>query len=485
MSLMRNLKVGLFFIILGAAGTSYVVLSTDGFNRFNTRVYRVVLDDATGLSTNSKIYIAGVPVGRIKNIDLTGEQALLELSFLRKVVIRSDAMISRKSASILGTSILTLSPGTSSSPVLSPGGRIQAEQGKGDLSAVLDSAQGLSTQLSALLEEFQTRQLQLLTVTIETFNSIAVKMDARSDAELDRISRILESTALITERFERMLSEREGDLGASATDVRLALENLRVITGEIRDGKGNIGMAMNDEALYESLVVTAKQTEVAAVKLQTALDSVNHLATNADAVVTSAGAIVSKASGLGVQVNTQAQYDVLSAGFRTGASLRLDPSSNDRWYRVGVITVPDGTTSRTVTETTTSGGETSRTEKRKTNFGVAIDAELARRLGIVTLRGGLLENTAGLGVDVQPNKWLMLSAEALDFQTDAPPNVRGIVTVYPFFDPKSNKPWNWLYVRGGVSAALDSRRDFFIGGGLRFADEEVRGLVGLVPLTGN
>jgi len=58
------------------------------------------------------------------------------------------------------------------------------------------------------------------------------------------------------------------------------------------------------------------------------------------------------------------------------------------------------------------------------------------------------------------------------------------VTYLPFFDPKSNKPWNWLYFSGGINDALNSDRDFFLGAGLRFADEEVRGLVGLVPLVG-
>jgi phospholipid/cholesterol/gamma-HCH transport system substrate-binding protein len=58
------------------------------------------------------------------------------------------------------------------------------------------------------------------------------------------------------------------------------------------------------------------------------------------------------------------------------------------------------------------------------------------------------------------------------------------VTYLPFFDPKSNKPWNWLYFCGGIYDALNPSRDFFLGAGLRFADEEVRGLVGLVPLAG-
>ncbi len=484
MSIMRNLKVGLFFITLGTAGTSYVVLSTDGFNQFNTKSYEVVLDDAMGLSTNSKVYVAGVPVGKIKTIDIVDGQALLEVAFLKNVEIRGDAMISRKSASILGTSILTLTPGTDDMPIVKTGGRIKAEQGASDMSALVDSAQSLSAQISGLLEEFQTKQLQLLTVSLQTFNSMALKMDERSDAELDRITRILESTALITERFEKILGEHETDLGASATDIHFALENIRFITEEVRSGNGNIGKAVNDAQLYDSLLVTAQRAEDAATKLQDALDSVNHLATNADKVVTDAGGFISKINGLGVQVDTQVRYDILSSAFRSGASLRLEPESRDRWYRIGVSSSPGGIASRTVTETATNGAGTVRTDTTETKPGVSFDAELARRIGMVTLRGGLLESTAGIGLDFQPVSWVTVSGEVLDFKTNVPPNLKGAVTLYPFFDPNSNKPWNWIYLRGGVISALDSKRDYFFSGGLRFADEEVRGLVGLVPLVG-
>jgi phospholipid/cholesterol/gamma-HCH transport system substrate-binding protein len=59
------------------------------------------------------------------------------------------------------------------------------------------------------------------------------------------------------------------------------------------------------------------------------------------------------------------------------------------------------------------------------------------------------------------------------------------VTFYPFFDPDGEKPWNWIYLRGGMSNILNNRRDFFIGGGVRFADREVKGLVGLLPAAGS
>ncbi len=482
MSVMRYVKVGLFFISLGVAGTGYVVMSTDGFNRFNTKDYEVVMADATGLSTNSKVYLAGVPVGKIRAIDLTGDQALLTVSFLKDVEIRGDATVARKSSSILGTSILALTPGTAQSAVLKPGDRIRPTAGETSMTALLGSTQDLSAQVSDMIREFQENQMKLLAVSLETFNSIAKKLDERSDAELERVSRILESTAAITERMDAILAEREGDINSSATDIAAAIANLRAITEEIRGGRGNLGKTLYDDGLYDALLKTAEETNVAATKLQEALDSVNRLATNADGVVRDAGSIVSKANGLGVQVNAAGRYGVLSSAFRGGASLRLEPRSNDRWYRIGVNDAPDGNRTRSVTETTTASG-TVREETVTTDYGVTVDAELARRIGAFTLRGGLLESTPGFGLDFTPAGWLSLSGEAFAFGGGALPNLRGTVTLYPLFDPWSNKPWNWVYLTGGVSDALGPKRDYFVGAGLRFADEEIRGLVGLVPLA--
>jgi phospholipid/cholesterol/gamma-HCH transport system substrate-binding protein len=215
---------------------------------------------------------------------------------------------------------------------------------------------------------------------------------------------------------------------------------------------------------------------------------VNTLAVNVNGVVTTAGEIVDRANGLGISVDAFGRYEVLNGQMRSGASIRLNPASNDRWYRIGVSSVPEGVTSRIVTETMTDGGASPGIvyeEKTETRYTLAIDAEIARRFGPVTLRGGLLENTAGVGLDVQPWRWVSLSGEVFRFRTGEPPNLRGTVTVYPLFDPDSNKPWNWLYIQGGVNNSLHDDRDFFVGAGIRFADREVKGLVGLVPVFGN
>jgi phospholipid/cholesterol/gamma-HCH transport system substrate-binding protein len=482
MKISRYVKIALFFVVLGVAGSVYIIVSADGLSEFNTKTYETILLDATGISTRSRVYLAGVEAGWVRSIKLENNEARLKIAFLKNVEIHQGARLSRKSSSILGTSALYLDPGLAQNPILPPGSMIPADKSSGDIGAVIELVQEWGGQFSQLLRDFQDNQLALFSVSLETFNSIAGKLDARSDAELERISRILESTALITERLERLLAEGNG--ADDSGDIYAALENIRQITGEIRQGQGNLGMAVYDDQLYTSLLTTVQRMEAAALTLQSTLDNINSLAKNADGVVSDAGVIVKKAVGLGMEVDTYGRYDMIAEQLRAGASIRLVPASNDRWYRVGISTAPDGIVYRKVKETS-SGGVSTVEDITETQYSFAVDAELARRFGILTFHGGLLENTAGVGIDIQPVRWVGLSGEVFNFRKNDRPNLRGTLTLYPLFDPESDKPWNWLYLQGGVNNALADQRDYFVGAGLRFTDSEIKGLVGLVPALNN
>lgn len=483
MNISRYVKIALFFITLGTAGGAYIIVSADGLSDFKTRDYEVILADATGLSTRSKIYLAGVAVGRVRKITLGENEAILKVAFLRNIQIRQNARLSRKSSSILGTAVLSLDPGTELSPVISPGGMINAAREAGDINALMGTVGDLGGQISQLLRDFQENQLAMLSISLETFNSIAKKVDNQSEAELERISRILESTALITERMERLLAQSEESGTGREGDLYGTIENLRLITEEIRRGQGNVGQAIYDDQLYAGVLAAVQRIEEAVVKLQETLDTINSAAASAGKVIDNANVIVERATGLGIQVDTSGAYNIMAKEVQAGASIRLVPSSNDRWYRVGVSSIPGGIIANSVQEKKDSTGTVFETTETRNTF--AIDAELARRFGLLTFRGGLLENTGGIGIDVQPLRWMSVSGEVFNFRSGEAPNLRGTVTVFPFFDPDSDKPWNWVYLKGGVNNSLTSSRDFFIGGGLRFADREIKGLVGLVPALNN
>ena len=462
MNAVRYIKIALFFIIVGGSGIGYMIMTTDGLSPINTKSYEAVLSDATGLSTRSKVYMAGVTVGKIREINLEENSARIRIALLKNVEVHENAVISRKASSILGTYVLSLDPGTELSPIVSSGGVIRADTAM-DMNAVLGSVTSLERQITGILTEFQQNQMAMMALSFESIYSIISKIESKTDEELYWVSRILESAAYITERTERILAHSEEDATLSLMEIRLAMENIRLISDEIAQGQGNIGQAIFDERLYNSLLGTVEQTEAAAAKLQSVLEG--------------AGDFIDRTNGIGLLVDSRANYGFNSSNVRAGASLRLEPASGDRWYRLGINGTPEGVSTRTVT--TTAGSVTSYEDKTETRYTYSIDAELARRIGIVTLRGGLYESSAGFGVDVQPVQWVALSGELFNFRTGNNPNLKGTVTVYPFFNPDTNNPLNWIFLYGGVYDALSKNRDFFLGGGLRFTDREIKGLAGL------
>jgi len=444
-------KIALFFIVLGVTGGAFIISSTDSLSGFNTNEYETVVEDATGLSTRSKIYQSGVVVGKIKDISLRENEAVLRIAIHKDMPVRKDTVLSRKMSSMLGTAMLTLEPGNPSSPILPPGGRIYAAREAGDINAVISSVTDISEKVSDILKEFQQNQMALLAISLETFNSIAQKIDANTDAELERISRILEALAMITE--------------------------------QVSMGRGNVGQAFFDDRLYSNLLSTTERIEIAVIKLQETLETINTAAASADTVINNANVIVEKAIGLGIQLDTYGSYFMQDSQVQAGAAIRLVPSSNDRWYKIGVSSAPNGKMTRRVTEIYDPYGVLmSYEDTNETNYSTfLIDAEIARQFGILAVRGGLMENTGGLGLDVQPLKWLLVSADVFNFKSGEPPNLRGTLTFFPFFDPDSDKPWNWLYLKGGVNNSLSPSRNIFLGGGMRFSDREIKGLVGLLP----
>ena len=196
--------------------------------------------------------------------------------------------------------------------------------------------------------------------------------------------------------------------------------------------------------------------------------------------------------GLGVQVDFHSEYLIQRAKTKNWFDLRLVPRTNDRYYSVGVVSTPIPiVTEKTTTRVTTGTGgsavpvpENTVTEETVTKSELKLNIQLARIWGPLTLRGGVIEGSGGVGIDFQPIDKLSLTTEAFEFGKHNGAYIRSYGTVYPAYDPDSSNPLKWLYLSGGVDDILGSyKRDYFVGLGLRFTDQELRGLVGFVPLN--
>jgi len=98
------------------------------------------------------------------------------------------------------------------------------------------------------------------------------------------------------------------------------------------------------------------------------------------------------------------------------------------------------------------------------------NAQIARRINDFDFRGGLIESTGGFGIDYRiQNIGTKISLEAFDYKKSKGANVR--------FGAETQL-WNVVYGRATVNDSLKKKRSGTVAAGLRFNDEDLKGLLG-------
>src|SRR4249919_363306 len=101
-------KVGLFVLV--TAGASVFVYRFVSRSTGLTGGYTVfaMFKEATGLAPQSRVMMAGIPVGTIQSIRLDHGMARIDVRMMPEVALHVDATVGRKSSGILGEYFLSL-----------------------------------------------------------------------------------------------------------------------------------------------------------------------------------------------------------------------------------------------------------------------------------------------------------------------------------------------------------------------------------------
>lgn len=120
-----ELAVGIF-IIAGIVCLGYLSIRVGQMEIIGGKGYEIyaVFSNSGGLKPGSAIMIAGVPVGKVKEVTLDNYQARTVLSLQEQVKIQEDAVASIKTKGLIGEKYVDITPGGSET-VIPPGGRIR------------------------------------------------------------------------------------------------------------------------------------------------------------------------------------------------------------------------------------------------------------------------------------------------------------------------------------------------------------------------
>lgn len=501
----REARVGIF-VLLGLVILTYFTFRVSKWGLIAEKGYRLTVDfeSAAGLEPKSDVKMAGVPIGKVEEIQLVGTRARLVLRIRPEYRIPVDSVATIQTQGILGEKYVELLPGRDTQRTLPAGGQI---------------ANTLApTNLDALVRKLDTigDDVKRFTAAIsQTFGS-----EEGKKALGDILRDVRDTTAALRtvvtgneERFNRILANVDrlsADLSeissANKEDVRASIENLRAFSATLKEqGPGLIAklekmsegvtdvVGENRENLKESI----ENLKTASAKLDNTLDSAGRVMAKIDRGEGTLGMLVNDntagtalTESLGGLNRYFRKYDALrftlmpwtefqtrSSDWKYYLNLKIQPAA-DKYYVLGVVNDPQGKRTTYNTTTTINGREPIQTQQVQYEDSWLFNALLAKRFSRVTLYGGILESKGGLGLeyDVVKDRF-NLGAQVFDFNR---PDNRAHVKLYANYDIVRN-----FFITGGFDDPLNSdsaRRTPYIGFGIKFPDDDMKTMLGAVPL---
>ncbi len=528
-----EIKVGIF-VLIGIIILAYMSLKVGKFDFGKPEGYEIIayFDNVSGLNTDVPVEIAGIEVGRVKEIVLDQGKAKVSMRISYDTSIPSDSTASLRSRGLMGDKFIEIALGSPESPSLKNGEKVvhtrtpadidQAvnkigevagdiskvskalgnalggEQGQGDIRQVLENLKKGTETLSRIITENENNINSLL----KNLNQFSKDLEGISQANKAHINRIIidlkQSTAQLREststfnNIAKKMERGEGTLGRLINDpstleeLNQTLAHLKSITQKIDSGEGTLGRLISREDTGKGLDETVDSLKSISKKIDSGKGTLGRLindekiAENLEDTLHGINDYFTKTDAFKFDVDFHIEQLTRHNDIKSYLNLKIQPKA-DKYYLLGIVSDPSGLETTTDTRITQSPGGTrtiheEKTEKDKLKF----NAQIAKRYYDLVLRGGIIESTGGVGIDYYLlDDRLKLGIEAFDFSSDSDEktHLKGYAD-FSFF--------KYLYLTAGFDDFISDQGEssFFIGAGLTFRDDDIKYLLTSAPIPG-
>lgn len=241
---LNTARVGLFFLLgLAIIWIVYETLREGRFGR--SEGYSVVaqFEDVKMLRSGDDVRVSGVRVGRVSETRLRNGRAEAVLAIQPDFQIPRDSVATVATASLLGTNMVSIEPGSPQGPFLQEGDQINTRH-TADLNDVFAQLGQLGERVDDLFADLS--------------------------GALAGVTGTPEEPGFVQNLNNILLENREA--------LNASLENIREITTKINDGQGTLARLINDDTAYEGLLA--------------AVNEITEAATNARNLANGAGEII-------------------------------------------------------------------------------------------------------------------------------------------------------------------------------------------------
>ncbi|MGE0525762.1 MAG: MlaD family protein [Bdellovibrionales bacterium] len=437
-------KVGLLVVGVSAliGGMAMRVAEGPGVLRGQKR-YEFLADSAGGLIENSAVKMAGIKVGVIDEIRLEDGRARVRIALQGDTQLTEGAQVMLKADGILGDKHVELVPGTPGAPLLAEGAYLPLAKGQGGMDDVMADVSRMAKSMSQLMETLNKAATDgdgdtTLGRIIMNIEKISADLRDVTSSNRGKINEIVDRIHNLSKNIDTYINEE------SLARVDRSLRNIEEITSKLSRGEGTLGRLINDEQTVE--------------ELNSAIVNVNKFLGGADMLETS--------------IDFHSEFMTGPSQTKSYLGLKIQPGL-DRYYEIAVIDDPEGVKRSIYSESTTNDGplttyEETTTYRNKLKF----TALFAKNFWDFTLKGGMIENAGGVGVDYHAfNRHLRLSAEFFNFEDL---QMRAFAR-YNFF--------KGIYVTAGGDNLLGAENESasaFVGAGIFITNDDLKTLASKV-----
>ena len=502
-------KIGVFMLIILAI-LGYFILKIEDIDLSRgkgTRQVKVVFDNVAGLDEKSAVRVAGVRKGKVSKIRLMPDgKAEVTLDIDDDVPVHGNASAHVANLGLLGEKYIELDPGTANSPLTSTEATVTLRGSQpASIDDVTSQISAIATDVKAITESLRNVMAgpagqHRLEDIVENVRVVTTDLRAMIAANRSNVDATMGNMAALTAdlrveipklaaSIDRVANQIGGTVGENREDVRKIVENLKVlsadlktttdnmnaITGQVKSGQGTVGKLIYDQEAYNRLNSALGSVESGVNELKNTLGRVGKIGLD----------LGMKAEYLAGAETKQDNVNFNSRS-RSTVTVRLVPNmEKNRFYNIELADDPTGRKREkdiidTVTDPATGLSHTTVTHETRYDQSMRISAQAGWLLDNLSVRVGLFDNTGGLGADYQLNPRLRVTGEAFDFgqRYNSNPHVR-VFGEYTLRMEKPNTPR--IFVTSGVDNALNHTA-FIVGGGIRWRDDDLKYLLGSLPI---
>lgn len=473
--------------------------------------------DASGMPVGSRVVVAGLPVGEIEGLSIDGRYARVNFRVRKDVEVYSNAVVYKKSTSLLGDYYLEIDPGSPESVTVTGEKQINHLLGPGDQIVKVVEATS-PDQLMRRIEEslpnvdqvlLSVRDLSedLRRVVNGPLASIADRVDDLVQKESETIEAILSKADRSLARIEQITRDVRNITGGADDKINSILENIDEASVEAKtlitsartevEETGKVvreKLDLVDELLASSASVASKIDDPDTGTLSRLVNDTT-LADNLEDITEDTKGFVSTLFGMQTYVGLRSEYNVFAGLARHYVTVEMR-SRPDKFYLVELEKGPRGDYPTVTLEyDPLAPGGPQWVRRTVIEDKIRFTFQFAKRINWATFRYGIKESTGGVGFDVATtwlNRRLELKTDLFDATFDQLPRLK-LTAAYEVFKN--------IYILGGVDEVLNPPdtlvintgndpsgvpiqfeefrfgRDYFLGAMVQFNDKDLSALL--------